>query len=291
MSLCGSAAPDCGPYREGKDFRPYEAEPDIAGIGANAQSLWSQEADSDFTQVISTFIATNFLTIAIAITGLALGMIRGLYNNAIDRLVVHWLQKISLLRIEDSTYKFWQPIMEGLVSTLSDQQLLVGISILIIGFVKHCSISVYHFTVVSDLAWFSASTNLTSLNVLRVHFVENPSLRNWRVCLMLIIFVFLVTAVILAGHRSWYDSWISPAQCLFDETLIEIGGEAAVRMAVNLVLLILLYGVTIGQLIKPDKVDDLLFAKPTSTLEVTVISIQDKITNLRSKGDLTSYTT
>ena len=49
MCLCGSAAPNCGPYREGKDFRPYEAEPDIAGIGANAQSLWSQEADSDFT--------------------------------------------------------------------------------------------------------------------------------------------------------------------------------------------------------------------------------------------------
>ena len=33
MSLCGSAAPNCTPYWEGKDFRRYEADPDIAGIG------------------------------------------------------------------------------------------------------------------------------------------------------------------------------------------------------------------------------------------------------------------
>ncbi|KAL8977444.1 MAG: hypothetical protein Q9205_006755 [Flavoplaca limonia] len=242
-------------------------------------------------KVISTFIATSFVTILIAITGLALGMIRGLKDNAIDRLVLHCLQKVSLLRMEDSTYKFWQPIMEALISTLSDQQLLVGISVLIIGFVKHCSISVYHFAVISDLAWFSSNTNLTSLAVLQVHLVENPSLRNWRVCLMLIIFILLLTAVALAGHRSWYDSWNSPAQCLFDESLGKVGGEPAIWMAVNMVLLILGYSVAIGRLFKPDEVDDILLAKPTLTMEITIANLRDKIINSISKADLTSYTT
>lgn len=218
-------------------------------------------------------------------------MIRGTDDNAIDRLLLRWLQKVSFLRMEDSTYEFWQPIMESLISTLSDQQLLVGISILIIGFVKHCTISVYHFTVVSKLAWFSANTNLTSLAVLQVHLIENPSLRNWRVCLMLTIFVFLLTVITMKGHRSWYDSSNSPAQCLFDETLMEIGGEPAIWMAVELVVLILVYSIAIGQLFKPDEVNDFLFAKPTSMMEVTVVSIREKITNSRSKGDLTSYTT
>lgn len=193
--------------------------------------------------------------------------------------------------MKDSTCEFWQPIMESLISTLSDQQLLVGISILIVGFVKHCSISVYHFSIVRDLAWFSSSTNLNALAVLQVHLVEHPSLRNWRVCLMLVIFVFLITATALSGHRSWFDSWNSPAQCLFDETLVKVGGEPAIWMAVNMVLLISGYSVAIGRLFKPDEIENFLHAKPTSMMEVTIANIRDKIINSMSKGDLTSYTT
>ena len=218
-------------------------------------------------------------------------MVRGLEDNAIDRLLSSQFQKLSFLQLKHSTFIFWQPIMESLVLSLSDQQLLVGISILVTGFIKHCSISVYHFAVISDLAWFSSNTNLTSLGVLQVYLSENPSLRNWRVCLMLVIFVFLMVANTLEGHHFWYESWNSPAQCLFDEAIVKVGGEPATWMAVNMVLLILGYGVAIGRLFSPDKVDNFLLVKPKQKLKRAVVNIQEKIDDSISKGGLISYAT
>ncbi|KAL8756781.1 MAG: hypothetical protein Q9199_002705 [Rusavskia elegans] len=274
MSLCGSAAPNCTPYWEGKDFRRYEAEPDIAGIG-----------------VISAFVATSCVTIAIAVVGLVFRMIRGLEDNAIDRLVFSQLQKVSFLRLKDSTFKFWQPILESLVLTLSDQQLLVGISILVTGFIKHCSISVYHFAVISDLAWFSSNTNLTSLNVLQVYLVEHPSLRNWRVCLMLVILVLLLAALAMEGHRSWYESWNSPAQCLFNEFLVKVGGEPGKWMRSQMVLLTYSYTVSMARLFNPDKLDILLYERPLRKMERSIARLQDCIVSSIALGGWISYVT
>lgn len=218
-------------------------------------------------------------------------MIRGLEDNAIDRLVFSQLQKVSFLRLKDSTFKFWQPIMEALVLTLSDQQLLVGIAILVTGYIKHCSISVYHFAVISDLAWFSSNTNLTSLNVLQVYLGEHPSLRNWRICLMLVIFVLLLAALAMEGHRSWYDSWNSPAQCLFKEFLVKVGGEPGKWMTIQMVLLIYSYTVSMAQLFNSDKLDILLYERPVRKMERSIARLHDCIVSSSALGGWRSYVT
>lgn len=57
--------------------------------------------------------------------------------------------------------KFLVPVIEKVVLALSDQQILTGLSIIIIGFVTQCSISAYRFAIVDDMALFSANVHLT----------------------------------------------------------------------------------------------------------------------------------
>ncbi|KAL8773219.1 MAG: hypothetical protein Q9209_001895 [Squamulea sp. 1 TL-2023] len=273
MSLCGQAAPNCTLWSEGKDDSKYQADPDIAGVG-----------------VISAFAVNSFVTIAIAVAGLLFGLVRGLEDNAIDRLVISQFQKVSFLQLKKKRFEFWQPIMESLVLALSDQQLLVGISILITGFIKHCSISVNHFTIVTDLAWFSSSTNMTALSVLQVYLLEHPPLRNWRVCLMLVIFVFLIVALVLQGHREWTNSWNSPAQCLFDGFLVNLGGEPAMWMTLQISALICNYSFSILGLFDSGKFDYLFFEKPVRRMERSIAKLQKKKETSISKEGWQSYT-
>ena len=226
--------------------------------------------------MISAFIASSFITIAIAYTSLLLGIIRGFEDNAIDEWVFKQLQKSSRLRAREDRTEFWQPIMESLVLALSDQQLLVGISILIAGFLKHCTISVYHFSIVNDLAWFSSNTHMTTLTVLRAYFLNRPQLRDWRVCLMMITLLLLLSSTILEGHKDWYESWNSPAQCLFNDLQGHVSGEPAFWMAFGMLLLMTGYSVTITRLYDRTWLEDLAFHKPISGMERVCDAIESR---------------
>lgn len=172
-------------------------------------------------------------------------MTRGFEDNEIDIWLSSHLHKYSPFRVRDHKKALWTPIMEKFVLYLSDQQLLVGIAVLIAGFAQHCSISVYHFSIVIDLAWFSSNTHLITLDVLRVYLAREPTLCLWRVCLMLVMAVLLLVGSILEGHRAWNDSWYFDAQCLFDDFLGNVGGSPATWMAVNIVLIVINYTTSI----------------------------------------------
>lgn len=157
--------------------------------------------------------------------------------------------------------------MERLVMALSDQQLLVGISILIAGFASHCSISVYHFSIVFDLAWFSSNTHLASLGALQICLAERPSLRTWRVCLMLITLIGIAVATILQGHQRWYTSSNSPAHCLFNDLPGNIHGPGAKGMAIRLTLLMYGYSFAITRLYHAPALGFVFWEKPASNLQ------------------------
>ena len=62
----------------------------------------------------------------------------------------------------------------------------------------------YHWQIVTYLAWMSSGTHLMTLSVLRIYLREYPKLRMWRICGMLILFVMLVIAIVPTGSNSWY---------------------------------------------------------------------------------------
>ncbi|KAL8714638.1 MAG: hypothetical protein Q9220_001587 [cf. Caloplaca sp. 1 TL-2023] len=234
--------------------------------------------------VIFAFVATSFITIAIAHTSLFLGIIRGYEDNEIDKWVSVQLQRVPFLHKNEKRTEFWQPIVESLVMALSDQQLLVGIAILITGFIEHCSISVYHFALASDLAWFSSNTHLTTLTVIHDYLIERKTLRNWRVMLMLAIFTMMMACTILEGHISWFDSWNCPAQCLFDDVRGNIGGEPQKSMIANIVLLVYGYTDAILGVTRSDQMDALLYERPVNKMKQTRSSIHKKRATMNTRA-------
>ena len=84
--------------------------------------------------------------------------------------------------------------LQRFVLALSDQQLVTGLGILIAGFANRCSMPLYYFNIIASLAWFSSTTHLSTLAVLRPYFIEHPRLRNWRVVVMLSALVLLSVA-------------------------------------------------------------------------------------------------
>ena len=138
--------------------------------------------------------------------------------------------------------EFRARVIEKIILNLSDQLLLTGLAILIAGFWTHCSISVYHFAMISDLAWFASNVHLITIVVLSQYLRDRPVLRNWRAFIMCCMAVSLTASTILQGHRSWYVSWPYDAQCVFNDfTPANVGGLPARWMYVNLALIVIGY--------------------------------------------------
>ncbi|KAG6985311.1 hypothetical protein G7Y79_00116g101810 [Physcia stellaris] len=173
-----------------------------------------------------------------------LGLLRGYDDNAIDGWLFRNLEKLRFLRISPERKNFWRPIIERLVLLLSDYQLLFGVAILIAGYWKHCSISVYHFSIVVDLAWFS-NTHMTSLSVLKCYLQERRTL-----------------PIILASHPAWSASTPCPAQCLFEEQ-----DESFTQTNPYVCALILHYGTSIWRVFDTTALDEFLLSQPRLCLE------------------------
>ena len=141
--------------------------------------------------------------------------------------------------------EFWVPVIKKLVLSLSDQQLLTGLAILIAALWTHCTITVYHFALANDLACFSTTVHLITLRVLRDYLFENHVQRDWRVALMVVMALLLAASTVMQGHYLWNDGWPYHAQCLFDELVGNVHGSPRKWMIVNLIFICVNYSLTI----------------------------------------------
>jgi hypothetical protein len=99
------------------------------------------------------------------------------------------------------------------ILALSDQQLVVGIAIMVAAIANQCTLSVIEFRAAFALAWFSTTTHLATLDSLRHYFTTHPTIRNWRVLGMLIMMVmFLYSFVIILYLQNAPDLSL-PVQC------------------------------------------------------------------------------
>ena len=173
--------------------------------------------------------------------------------------------------------ELWVPVIKKLVLSLSDQQLLTGLAVLIAAFSTHCSISMYHFALVNDLAWFSANVHLITLTVLDEYLSENHVQRDWRVALMVTMGLLLAASTVMEGHYQWYDSWPYDAQCLFDELVGNVHGSPRYWMIVNLVFMCIDYPMSIISLFKSSAefVTHWLGTKPTAAMDRAVAHLID----------------
>jgi hypothetical protein len=110
----------------------------------------------------------------------------------------------------------WNDVLVHFIMGLSDQQLVTGLAILIVGFSKHCSMSARHFWVVYDLAWFSSVTHLASLPAITMYLKMYPRWRDFRIALMLVNYGMLIGVAILTFGNYDPKSHECPIQCIFD---------------------------------------------------------------------------
>ncbi|OAP57654.1 hypothetical protein AYL99_08392 [Fonsecaea erecta] len=103
--------------------------------------------------------------------------------------------------------------LKNFILTLSDQQLVTGIALLVALFANWCTMSLYELNMVVALAWFSSATHLATLVVLRDYFQQNGVVRNWRIFGMVLIMLPLVVGLLMTGIYALFNLAL-PLQCL-----------------------------------------------------------------------------
>ncbi|OCL08074.1 hypothetical protein AOQ84DRAFT_407616 [Glonium stellatum] len=249
----------CSVYRDCfQQCQQLKANPDIAGKG-----------------VIISFIITAGLTLVFS-TAYLLIRAGALHNAAKlpDKRLPWSISKFSQNIISHARRELLADCLLKIVLSFSDQQLAVGLAMLFTGiymFVQ-TSISVYHFSIVMDLAWFSSNTHLLSLIVLKDYLSKKAKKKNrsfgkvsvkngsedefdegflemkiLRTVLMLLLFGMMVFGSVISGYRNWYEEASCPANCV---PRSQIGGVPEKWMIVNIFLLCWGYPVQILNIFK-----------------------------------------
>lgn len=103
---------------------------------------------------------------------------------------------LIFMRVRPRSSSAWSRAFRKAVLVFSDQQIVTGIAVLIAGFANlNRGISIYHWHIITYLAWMSSNVHLTSLTFLRDYLYANKSIRLWRISGMTVLFLLLFTAL------------------------------------------------------------------------------------------------
>jgi hypothetical protein len=94
--------------------------------------------------------------------------------------------------------EFWRRVLDRLVLGFSDQQLITGFAMILIGLIKIRTVSSYHFFLVLSLAMLSCSIHMTSVLSLRRYFQSHPEVAKARIAIMLLFAVLLSAALLFS---------------------------------------------------------------------------------------------
>ncbi|ORY54979.1 uncharacterized protein BCR38DRAFT_453068 [Pseudomassariella vexata] len=226
-----------------------KADPDIAGIG-----------------VVAAFIVSIVFTTLATWTCLLLAPVADDTFNPID----NFFRKFICFRVQSWTGKeradSYLACSRDLVSSLSDQQLVTGIAILAAGLKKLSdgTITIYHFSIVQDLAWLSSNTHRLALVIFeRFQDSVEPRTREkqkklaspWPTRIPILVrYILNVTTDILLlyccwveGYEYWYVDWNCPASCTLSYPK---GGEPLNWMIVNFFFILYTYPIDFFKLSK-----------------------------------------
>jgi hypothetical protein len=145
-------------------------------------------------------------------------------TNDVDAVAICFFRRLlrmgSGANITAETRKRRTEVLTSFILSLSDQQLVTGLAILITGYYQRCTISGYHFTLIANLAWFSSTTHLSTLAVLQEYLIRRPVLKTFRVIGMICLLGLLFHAQL---YVQWYVYPSLPVQCTFTKGFQDSG--------------------------------------------------------------------
>ncbi|KAL8667530.1 MAG: hypothetical protein Q9168_007255 [Polycauliona sp. 1 TL-2023] len=188
-----------------------ESNSDISGIGVRARLLMaffriSMVIDGLYW-VVASFLFSAYLTLLLVI-------IQHLLPSGKLQMPPGQNQQKSLvptfLRLQNiELSKQLTNAVESTILTLSDLQLLTSFAVLISGYAQLSrGISLYHWSTMVDLAWFSALAHLATLTSLRHFFRERPIVALFRVFGMGLVLTLLSMAYYPTGYMEYIFDYL-----------------------------------------------------------------------------------
>lgn len=245
-----------------------KADPDIAGIGVSSTTSYHVKTLFTILEVIIAFVTSAALSAISTISCLSLSCASDLEDYA----TYNWIDRHPRRFIRQQTSEQQKPqlkriakCLRDLVLSLSDTQLVTGSAMLVVALKKLAdgTITVYHFTIVTDLIWFSSNTHILTLIVVRSFNVSVKEewreegdtqtkfmvqLPNFiRASLMCVVAVLLFYASWVTGYAFWYDVPRCPAICTLHGPR---GGLPARWMAVSFFYILWTYPIAIFMLFR-----------------------------------------
>lgn len=129
-------------------------------------------------------------------------------------------------------------VITQFILTLSDQQLVTGLALLIAGVCNQRTLTGYQFAVILSQAWFSSTTHMATLDALRNYLGSHGIVRDVRVCAMASVLILLIYTFIVSVLTRPPKNLMLPVQCVFEEPLhynnvyASSGGAAAYTLGV-----------------------------------------------------------
>jgi hypothetical protein len=127
--------------------------------------------------------------------------------------------------------------VEKIAFTLSDQQLITGTSILIVGFSRHCVITQYHFNIVYLLGVFSFVTHQSTMMIVAKKLREFHWMRWWRLVAIFGIFALSFVANIVVYNGYFLADYGLVTQCVWSSLPKYYTEEDSLMLALNSVFL------------------------------------------------------
>ena len=97
-------------------------------------------------------------------------------------------------------HKRWRSVLDRMILSLADQQLLTGLALMVAGYVKQgTNLRQAHFTLIVYMCCLSSSSHLASIITLRKYLEEHPLTSIVRICLVVVFAVALFVSIVLNG--------------------------------------------------------------------------------------------
>ena len=140
-------------------------------------------------------------------------------ENLVDRAWIEFITPKSFSEISIPARKKWIKATTSALLTYSDLQAITGIAILLAGYLQLPNgIQVYHWQVLTNLAWFSSVTHIATLTSLRGYFKKRRKLAYCRITAMGINLILLGVASGPANYKSYTTRFYAfPAKCLYQQ--------------------------------------------------------------------------
>ncbi|KAB8596105.1 hypothetical protein FH972_025814 [Carpinus fangiana] len=175
LTILARTLPDqCQPLDVAPAVQP---DPDIGGIG-----------------VIASFLTSAYASFVLVLFAYVRGLVPGRLLTIADR---------SFYRVKPRDSPAWTEAVELVVLVISDQQIVTGVAMLLTGFVKLRTITIYHWHIVVYAAWVSSNVHLTTLTILRFYLQERSLLRTIRLGGMMVLLLLLLAALFPLVNADW----------------------------------------------------------------------------------------